>query len=170
MPAILDRPRDVLAELVCPAQPVEVSLLGLAGISRSPRSCPVLASMAARAWVRLWISAPITIIQHVLSIDGSRLSGPPADSLDLGRSPGAPRVAPAVPDGGERHNGRRSGPRPTDRLRASPSPGRTQPGQSNTSTNGPEKHGLSKLRRHDLDACPGAAIRRLALSHSEETD
>jgi hypothetical protein len=62
--------------------------------------------------VRLWVSAPMTIIQHVLSIEVS-FEWTPADSSELGRLPCSYQVTPAIPDGGERHHGRRSGTTPT---------------------------------------------------------
>ena len=69
VPAVLDCPRDLLAEFVRPAQSFEVTLLGGGDLAR--RAPALCASTAARAWVRLWVSAPITIIQHVLSIEVS---------------------------------------------------------------------------------------------------
>jgi hypothetical protein len=54
------------------------------GLETLSKSCPVAASMAASAWVLLWTSAPITIVQPVPSIDGFSLTGLSADRPFLG--------------------------------------------------------------------------------------
>lgn len=49
-----------------------------------PVDLPVPASTAASAWVLLWVSAPITIIQHVLSIVNPAETWGAVVRLDLG--------------------------------------------------------------------------------------
>jgi hypothetical protein len=65
----------------------------VAAISHSPSTCPVSASTAARAWVRLWVSTPITIIRTSFQ-SRSHLNGPPADSSEWGRLPRSYQVTP----------------------------------------------------------------------------
>ena len=64
MPAVLDRPHALLVEFARPAQRLQMPRLVRAESSAAPRSTPLPASTAANACVRLWVSAPSTIIDH----------------------------------------------------------------------------------------------------------
>ncbi len=122
-----------LSRLVRPAQRVEMALLPGGDFPLAEELPGRSASTAARAWVLLWTSAPITIIQHVPSIDGSRLSGPSADRPFLGavatlllghaKGPGWWRTTQRSVRSGQ-SNGRQTD---YESVRHQP---RTQPGQS----------------------------------------
>jgi hypothetical protein len=85
---------------------------------------------------------------------------------EWGRLPRSYQVTPVIPDGGGRHNGRRSGTDADRQTTSQPTAGRdlNRPiGHQHQTT---QEHGLSKLRRHLPERrAAGAAIRRLALSH-----
>ena len=65
MPAVLERPDGFGVQGVCPAQ-----RLAVPGVIRGDLAFAADLSMAASAWVLLCVSAPITIMQRVLSNRG----------------------------------------------------------------------------------------------------